>query len=184
MFTAKALENKVELRWSTATEINNDYFLICRSINGKDWTVIDKVNGAGNSNQIINYLYYDKFHFHGNVYYKLIQYDFDGSNEESKIITVDLSSNLKNQVKTRIFPNPKSSTEELFIVYESTFKQEIQISIYNLTGVLVFHKKVETQEDGYLLYNFRYLEEFKPGHYFINIRSEQFNKTEKLIIVN
>ena len=39
-FEASPLTNKVALKWSTATEVNNNYFVIERSVNGKLWEEI------------------------------------------------------------------------------------------------------------------------------------------------
>jgi len=39
------------LSWVTASEINNDKFVVERSLNGKDFENINEVKGAGNSSQ-------------------------------------------------------------------------------------------------------------------------------------
>ena len=54
-FNAVANGDVVDLSWQTATEINNAYFTIERSIDGVVWEEIITTNGAGNSNQTIEY---------------------------------------------------------------------------------------------------------------------------------
>ena len=49
-FTANATGNAVACEWTTATETNNDYFLLQRSVDLKTIEAIGKINGAGNSN--------------------------------------------------------------------------------------------------------------------------------------
>ena len=58
-FVAKNKENYIELKWSTATEENNDYFVIQKSYDTEDFTTLTTVKGVGNTNIIQNYLYKD-----------------------------------------------------------------------------------------------------------------------------
>lgn len=94
----------VELSWSTASEINNDYFTIERSINAKDWETVTKLNGAGNSSAILNYIAYDKKPYSQTTYYRLKQTDYDGQFSYSEIKPVKLTNNSLGQQK--IWPNP------------------------------------------------------------------------------
>ena len=45
-FNAKRKEDKVNLHWQTASEINNDYFTIERSFNGNEFEPISIVDGV------------------------------------------------------------------------------------------------------------------------------------------
>lgn len=68
----------VEIAWSTASEINNDYFTIEKSTDLKSWNTAYVLPGSNNSNTIRNYSYNDS-HIDGKTqYYKLKQTDFDG----------------------------------------------------------------------------------------------------------
>ena len=62
-FTASVLENKVELNWATATEINNFGYDIQRSqsigIDNKLWTTLGFVKGHGNATNINSYQFID-----------------------------------------------------------------------------------------------------------------------------
>ena len=55
----KQLSNAI-IEWQTASEINNDYFTIEKSIDAKSWSVLSRIDGAGNSTQIIDYSTIDK----------------------------------------------------------------------------------------------------------------------------
>ena len=92
-----------KLTWSTASELNNDYFLIQYSYDGQTWTDLDKVYGAGNSNEVINYEYYDFSCFHQTtVFYRMIQVDFDGT--ETKMPIKMLNTDSPYTIK--VYPNP------------------------------------------------------------------------------
>jgi predicted MPP superfamily phosphohydrolase len=76
-FDAKLKEKIVELTWSTSSESNNDYFTIERSANGRDYSAIGTVNGAGNSTEPKDYSFTDNNPFTGTNYYRLLQTDMD-----------------------------------------------------------------------------------------------------------
>lgn len=89
-----------ELSWSTASESNNDYFLLENSQDGVNWNTIATENGAGNSTQLQNYGYQ-----HGNFanklnYYRLSQVDFDGTRKVYKIVPIDNTDSSRTLVKT------------------------------------------------------------------------------------
>jgi hypothetical protein len=91
-FDAKATNSNCILHWETASEINNDYFIIQRSVDGNTFEDIGKVKGAGNSTSIIDYTYIDKNPVCSTCYYRLNQVDFDGKSSLSKIIRVNFES--------------------------------------------------------------------------------------------
>jgi hypothetical protein len=88
-FTVKLNQNNmVDISWSTASEINNDYFTILRSGDGIDWEEVARYPGKGNSSQIHYYQLVDSSPLEGISYYKIIQTDFDGMIDESKIRSI------------------------------------------------------------------------------------------------
>lgn len=83
--------NSVKTIWQTASEQNNNYFVIEKSSNGHDWKQVGIVNGAGNSNEILNYNLIDYSPYPGLSYYRLTQVDFDGNREtfDPKAVMLD-----------------------------------------------------------------------------------------------
>ena len=81
-------DSKVELDWSTATEINNDFFTIERLNEQMVFTTIDSVSAAGTSFNVMTYKYTDVPR-NEILYYRLKQTDFDGKFSYSEIISVD-----------------------------------------------------------------------------------------------
>lgn len=98
-FKAKEGKEKIQLNWSTATEINNDFFTLERSIDGNNWEILAYVEGAGNSNQQLDYEYNDEFPYTGISYYRLKQTDYDGKFEYFAPVAVNL---LNSTSKTEI----------------------------------------------------------------------------------
>lgn len=90
-FNASEQDGNVLINWETATELNNDYFLIERSVDGENFTPIAKKQGTGNSNVIQKYNYIDKEAPRNTVvYYRLHQYDFDGKDEIFPSVSITL----------------------------------------------------------------------------------------------
>lgn len=126
-FDAKLISDYVELTWMTASEINNDFFIVQRSIDNKNFEDIDKVAGNGNSNIIIEYTSYDLNLPEGDIYYRLKQIDYDGSYQYSNIIVVrnNSSSNLV------IYPNPSNG------LFNIETYNSIEVVISSISGQII-----------------------------------------------
>ena len=108
-FFATPLERRINLSWITASEINNDFFTIERSLDGINFTNIGNMDGAGNSSSLLNYSFTDFSILSGYVYYRLKQTDFDGSITASNII----KANILDDGKYKIIPNPVNENFKL-----------------------------------------------------------------------
>ncbi len=80
-----------QLTWATATEVNNDYFNIEKSVDGKIFKTIGTIYGAGNSQQILRYAFIDSNLVTGANYYRLKQVDYNGAFEYSTIQVINNS---------------------------------------------------------------------------------------------
>lgn len=87
-FTGTCKNGLSELSWTTATELNNNYWAILKSTDNTVFKTSGYVMGAGNSNEIRNYYFKDPEENTGTVYYKLKQVDFDGYFSYSDLVTV------------------------------------------------------------------------------------------------
>ena len=133
-FTAVPIGNtKVKLNWVTATEINNDYFTIARSVDANNWQDVVQVNGNGNTNTSISYDAWDYSPYNGISYYRLKQTDFNGQFSYSNIVAVNLAGS--NEII--ISPNP--TTDEL-VIWNSGAGNQIEITIYNTLGEIIYAK--------------------------------------------
>ena len=81
------------IKWSCATEINNNYFILERSLDGINFYDLIKLNGAGNSVNTTNYSYNDFTFEHTINYYRLKQVDFNGEFKYFNIVSIDNSLN-------------------------------------------------------------------------------------------
>ncbi|MFK7771152.1 MAG: T9SS type A sorting domain-containing protein [Saprospiraceae bacterium] len=131
-FTAKAHNQTVIVKWSTATELNNDYMLIERSTDSRELQEIGMVQGAGTTNELQEYTFIDKNPEAGINYYRLLQVDFDGTATSSNIVSIDFTP--KNG-DLSIYPNP--TTDILTIKYPVKWKDKTVITIMNSLGQIV-----------------------------------------------
>ena len=88
-FKAELKGRDVLLSWKTASEKNNDYFTIEKTLDGQNFKVIGLIQGAGNSTSPRQYTLYD-FNIQKVInYYRLIQTDYDGNSTYSKLVSID-----------------------------------------------------------------------------------------------
>jgi len=126
--------------WVTASEINNDYFVIERSTNANDWIPLDSVDGAGNSNAVLSYNYLDNNPYSGTSYYRLKQVDFDGTTSYSNIEVV----NFEGVEIVSLFPNPSSG--EVSISIKSSETGTLELKAYDSVGKLVSNEVFQVNE--------------------------------------
>lgn len=79
-FEANCTNGTINLYWTTTTEINNDHFEVEGSADGVTYESLINVGGAGNSNSIKNYEV-NLNNPHRNNYFRLVQYDFNGTSK-------------------------------------------------------------------------------------------------------
>ena len=112
-FEGKEESGIVELKWVTESELNNDFFIVERSPDGREFNPVAKVSGSGTTNDKHTYFALDNYPYNTITYYRLVQHDFDGSVNYSKIISVRVT--IDGDRKTGIFPNPVISRTELYV---------------------------------------------------------------------
>ena len=103
-FTATTKGDNNLLNWHTASEINNSHFIIQRSKDGENFMDIGTVKGAGTTTTPQYYNFTDDKPLNGINYYRLKQVDFDGQEDDSKIVSVNRLSEGKSILAA--YPNP------------------------------------------------------------------------------
>lgn len=107
-FQAKAMQDlKTELKWQTATELNNDRFEVEHSLDGVTFDRIGSIKGAGTTNLVQDYDFLHRNPSTGTNYYRLKQIDFDGTFEYSDIEAVSFDRGTTSGIASfTAYPNP------------------------------------------------------------------------------
>lgn len=78
-FEGRRKFNNMLLSWSTDGERYSDYFAVEKSIDGKNFKEIGKVNGAGDYKSKLFYTFLDRHPEEGAAWYRIRQRDFSGN---------------------------------------------------------------------------------------------------------
>ncbi|MCG9911799.1 MAG: T9SS type A sorting domain-containing protein, partial [Flavobacteriales bacterium] len=168
-FTAECDNGMVKLNWITASEINNEIFLIDRSPNLVEWEEVTTVAGAGNSNAPLSYTAVDDRPLNGLSYYRLTQRDYDGTTESFDPISIICYADGEGN-SMLVFPNP---AEDKFTVSVNMAvainNAELEISDINGKRIMIRNVNLEKGTTDFTFDRAN----MNPGTYFIQLRSNK-----------
>lgn len=178
-FDATALENNTVLvEWATATEINNDYYVVEVSTDALNWDSLGYVDGAGNSNVELAYSFIHNQPANGISYYRVKQVDYDGSTDYTEVKSVQFTVSREMSV----YPNPSNGVFNIQLKSDkATITRNIQIYIYNAIGNLV-HTEEMAGELGSLM-KLIDLSHFNIGFYTLQIVEGNKKVGEQKLII-
>lgn len=162
--------DRVALNWTTFSESNCDYFIVERSNDGLEWSAFDLVEGHGNSTESIDYSTNDSNPYDGQNYYRLKQYDFNGSIFTSDIISI--SHNSFNELV--LYPNP--AKDRLRISSNDYFSE---VNIIDITGNVISSQSFDLIKQTEVS-----LESMQNGVYFVQTIGTNGQATQRLVIQN
>ncbi len=170
-------QDHVEIKWATATELNNDFFIIERSIDGKSFSEIGTVTGGGTSNEVLKYAFIDDQPLSGMYYYRLIQYDYDGQYEQLKTGVIN---RIGEELRTiKVGPNPFS--ENLTISFDSDEAGIVELVVTNTRGKRMFSDIIEVSS-GANFHSIEQADKLPKDIYLVNLSQKgNWTKTFKVI---
>lgn len=156
-------ETKVKLTWKTSKEINNDYFEIQRSQNGREWQAVAQVASKGVNIAITNYETTDNLPLSGKSYYRLKQVDLGGSTSFSDIRSVNFTGiEIINS-----YPNP--ATTQITIQINSSEEGTGNIALYDVAGKSVLSNELSIKKG---VSNFSLnISQFPAGTYVLKVQT-------------
>jgi hypothetical protein len=174
-FTAVPNGQVVDLSWTTASEINNDYFTIERSVDAVNFSSVLVREGAGNSSVVLTYTDVDAMPLMGLSYYRLKQTDFNGDFSYSDIVPVYFGG--IQQTAANAWVNA-----ELDIVVELRAKEsgKANIQVFDLAGKLLINYPV-VLEEGFQTIQINN-QGFAEGVYLLSVEGRDFKHRQKLMI--
>jgi hypothetical protein len=178
-FTAQAENQKVILRWTTATELNNNGFEIQRKVAESDFATVGFVRGEGTTTNQREYSYIDKDLADGKYFYRLKQVDYNGTYKYSNAIEVDVRS-LNEYALEQNYPNPFNPATTIGYVLKE--KTTAKLILLNAIGEEVAVLVNEEQEKGYHKVDFN-AANLPSGVYFYRLQAGSFVESKKMILL-
>lgn len=183
-FDAEVQNEKVILKWITASEKNNHGFEIQRSNDAHNFSTISFIEGKGTSTEPHNYFYEDR-EISGRFYYRLKQIDFSGVSSYSNVLSVDAVT-LKDFVLEQNYPNPFNPST--VIDYKLITPSHVTLKVYDVKG-----KEIQTLSKGLkqtgkhsAMFN---ADIFASGVYFYKLTGKEqnsgreFSSTKKMLLI-
>lgn len=174
-FDAFPANGTVELRWETATEINNEYFDVERSKDGEAFTSIGRVTGAGNSHTLRKYKLTDTYPLSGNAYYRLKQTDFNGNLSYSNVVRTELSIG----VVMLAHPNPFDGDELNLQCRDGQMGDVVAVRMWNQNGAKAFEGTLVLDDE--LSSTISFESRLSPGLYLLEAATA--NSVNRLKVV-
>lgn len=174
-FTAKSDKSEVRLYWETASEKDNDYFIVERSSDGITFQAIEKVKGAGNSQQVTAYIFSDNQPVNGTSYYRLTMVDYNGRTSHSPIISVKREG--LTEPRLLAYPNPTAGKLTLEVTISKADK--LTILILDVTGKALQNSTINAIA-GRNVINLN-IEEMPGRMYLIVVKATGFQLVQRLI---
>ncbi len=171
-FEATKLAEKVKLTWTTATEINNDKFIVERAAEGEDFTAIAEIIGAGTSKELNTYTFVDANPLKGTAYYRLTQVDFDGTSTSFEPVAVKMSKGALSMEQ-----GVGSGEQGAWSIYSPEASSAV-IDVKDLNGKLIYSEKIQLKE-GYQNYKLK-LDTQHAGLFIMQLVAGKESVTKKV----
>lgn len=162
-----------QVNWKVASSINNEYFEVLRSLDGKEFTYAGTVKANEYSSQgsysftdVMGELPTGKY-----VYYRIRQVDIDGNSSVSPTALASMTHNATAAFEVKVWPNPAESLITIVVTDESTSPAVITIADQNgrtLITPLVQNGQVD-------------ISAYPAGIYYVHVVKGAQSHTEKIV---
>lgn len=172
----------IKVTWTTQTEENTDYFVIERSTDGINFFEVERVQAAGFSLSVQDYVLLDK-NIGSKNYYRLTVYDFDGSAQDillDYVVYTDCFRDIDVNNISDIFPNPVHDGATSFLKINISDATHVNVNVIDIHGRLVASiPRSLTQGENIVQFH---LNDLEAGTYFISLMSNEWQSSYKKIV--
>lgn len=178
-FQGKLIEQKnIGLSWATATEEQNELFVLERSTDGRNFMELTQIEGNGTTNSVQSYSYMDESPQRGTNYYRLNQIDYNGQSSLSEIISVEFSG-IGSEKPFEIINT--LAQEELTLAIGQDYQTELlSIQLFSINGIHIKTFEVPSGNS-----NFSYdISSLENGIYVLRSTSGSESLAQKFMKLN
>lgn len=173
-FSARLTNNKVLLEWKTASESNNNYFIIERAGENMEFAEIGRIKGKVNSSVETVYSFEDSRPLSGINLYRLVQVDLDGKikvYETRKVVNTVMGKTMA------VSPNPFDNRLSVYLNLPAA--KNLSVFITDINGRrLISHQQFFREGAQEVLLNTTSL---PRGMYFLRIEGDGISESQKII---
>lgn len=139
LFQGEAKDRGNNLIWQTASEENTLAFQVERSLDGRNFEAIGRIDAAGNSTDLESYEYIDESPI-SLSYYRLKVVDIDGYYEYSEVVLVERTKPEIDMVE--VFPVPVVD-EEVTVLVHTRSDGAVFMDLFDMTGRVLQQERLE-----------------------------------------
>jgi len=180
-FSAHSENGANHLDWTTASEINNDYFIVQRSSTGNGYESLAILYGAGNSSTATQYSWEDMRPLAGLNYYRLVQTDYDGMTTIYGPICVQSGSKHRSLEEFKAYSNV--TADDFYVSFYSPHKGLAKLDVLNSEGKLT-HTETLIAEEGNNFFRVDDCRLSAKGMYFIRLTQDEIVSPVQKIVRN
>jgi len=177
-FNAILNNNQVDLKWTTASEINVSHFSIEKSLDGVNYSQTGLVFAYGNTADIKNYSFTDRNlnTQSGVIYYRLRSVDIDQKSELSEVRVIRIGRTSEQSLAIAAYPNPANNNLNITIPNKWQGKK-VSYEIFNNHGRMIIKEEPNSSSQTETLN----VSSLAPGIYLVKATCEGETATQKII---
>ena len=181
-FSASQYDNSVQLKWQTASETNNSgYEILKKKYETEDkWDRIAFIEGSGTTSSPQTYSYQDNKIENGTWFYRIMQYDYDGTSKLIAETPVDIILSSEQISLQQNYPNPFNPST--IIEYRLTSSGSVKLKVYDVMGREIATLIDELQSAGLHAVTFNG-GEIASGLYVYTLQSGSQIKTGQMLLI-
>lgn len=166
---------KVTIDWKVAQETGIKYYVVERSANGSNYTMIGEIAAKGSLSSDYNWL--DPNPADGNNYYRIKAVQPDGQFFYSETALVKTETAKAGML---VFPNPVINNK-LSITLSTLAKGNYKVLLFNTNGAKVFESAIN-HNGGSGNYNIALQKELAKGFYYLQLINKDVSFSQSIIL--
>jgi hypothetical protein len=177
-FLAVPEDEAIRVTWVTASETNNSFFEVEKSVDGESFQLVARISGAGTTQNRTEYEIVDNKPSPGVSYYRLVQHDFDGTTTFSKLLKIQFTDVLEETIE--LYPNPVGRGGEVVFRFFAFEPDQLSFSVVSPSGITLQQHVLTLLPGWNNLLDRAVL--FETGVYLIPIRTSIKSWVMKLVV--